>query len=203
MDRSLAASLLAVPARPALYAIAAWLALALVVALSEAITMERRFAVPIVLASLVALLVALYRRGGALRALADGLDARTLVLFHVVRAPIGVAFLVLMGQGLDGTFARIAGVGDLISGGLALAVGLFAVRSRGLVLAWNAIGLADILLVVFTAQRILIFSDHPGTMAILVHFPGMLLPTFLVPLVIATHVLLFARLRTAAPAGSA
>ena len=73
----------------------------------------------------------------------------------------------------------------------------------GLVLAWNALGLADILLVVFTAQRILIFSDHPGTMAILVHFPGMLLPTFLVPLVIATHVLLFARLRTAAPAGSA
>lgn len=183
------------PTRPAMFALFAWLVAALAFALSEALTIERAFVIPLTLSSLVIAQGVFYRRGGSFRALADAVPTRALVLFHVVRAPIGVAFLVLMTHGLDATFARVAGIGDVVSGLLALVVGLFATRSRSAVLAWNALGLADILAVVVTAQRILIFSDHPQTMEILVHFPGMLLPTFLVPLVIATHVLLFVRLR--------
>lgn len=189
--------------RAGLAALASWLTVATIVSAAGLVSMERRFLVPIALVGLVILQVVLYRRGGFVRELADATSTRALVLFHVVRAPIGAAFLVAMSHGLDGTFARIAGYGDLVSGLGALAIGLFAWRSRTVVLVWNAVGLLDILAVVLTAQRILIFSDHPHTMAMLVGLPGTLLPTFLVPLVISTHVLLFARRRPGARGGSA
>jgi hypothetical protein len=185
-------------ATPARIGLAVWLALALAVSLSGVLTLERRFLVPITIATLVVTQVALYARGGAWRTLADATSTRALVLFHAIRAPIGAAFLVLMAHGLDATFARVAGVGDLVAGSLAVVVGAFFARSRAVVLAWNAVALADIVLVVFTAQRVLVFSDHPQTMGMLVHFPGTLLPTFVVPFVIASHLLLFARLRRAA-----
>lgn len=191
------------PARAAMLGLGAWLAVALGVALSGVITVDRRIAIPLVLVTLVAMQVVLYRRGGAWRALADSLDDRTVVLLHVVRAPIGALFLVLLTHGLDATFARIAGFGDLVSGLGALAVGLFFLRSRAALLVWNTFGLLDLLVVVFTAQRILIFSDHPETMTMLLGFPGMLLPTFLVPIILASHFLLFARLRRAARSESA
>lgn len=185
-------------ARPAWVALAIWFAAAFGLALAGALTVERRYAIPLVLVGLVVSQVLRYRRGGAWRALADALDDRALVLFHVVRAPIGAAFLFLVAHGLDPDFARIAGYGDVASGLGALVVGLGLVRARRVVLAWNLFAFVDILAVVLTAQRILIFSDHPWTMQTLVNFPGALLPTFLVPLVISTHLLLFVRLRRAA-----
>lgn len=185
-----------VPLPPrAIAGLALWLALALALALSEALTLERRFAVPILLFSLVAAQIALYVRGGAFRTFADAVDTRTLLLFQAVRAPIGAAFLVLMSYGLDETFARVAGIGDVIAGSLALVLALTAPRSRPLLLAWNVLGFVDMIAVIVTVQRVLLLSDHPQTLSMLVHFPGLLLPSFLVPLIVAVHLLVFARIR--------
>jgi hypothetical protein len=57
--------------------------------------------------------------------------------------------------------------------------------------AWNPIGLADILFVVATAGR-LALAD-PTSMRALTVLPLSLRPTFLVPITIASHVLILAR----------
>ena len=63
---------------------------------------------------------------------------------------------------------------------------------RGWVGGWNALGLLDILLVVANAARHAM--ANPASMAALVRLPLSLLPTFLVPLIIAGHFLIFVRL---------
>jgi preprotein translocase subunit SecY len=54
------------------------------------------------------------------------------------------------------------------------------------------IGLIDIILVVVSAVRI--NSADPTQLRALTYLPLSLLPTFLVPLIIATHIMIFARL---------
>jgi hypothetical protein len=58
------------------------------------------------------------------------------------------------------------------------------------------VGLVDILCVVMTAARLGVTA--PDSMAALLRPPLSLLPTFLVPLIIASHVQLFRRLRDSA-----
>jgi hypothetical protein len=58
---------------------------------------------------------------------------------------------------------------------------------------WNVIGLIDILMVVATAARLNL--QNPGSMSALTELPLSLLPTFLVPLIIFSHVVIFTRVR--------
>ena len=60
------------------------------------------------------------------------------------------------------------------------------------ILAWNVFGLADILNVLRGAIQ-LGLAD-PDQVAVMTAFPMSLLPTFVVPLVTVTHVLIFVRL---------
>ncbi len=127
---------------------------------------------------------------------ATRVDARVFVAFHITRF-VGVHFLVLYGRGeLPYEFAVIGGWGDIIVAVLAvllIATGPPEGRRRTAYLAWNVVGLADILFVVATATR-LALAD-PTSMAPMLRLPLSLLITFVVPIVIATHIWLFRRLR--------
>lgn len=124
------------------------------------------------------------------------LDLRWLVALHLTRF-VGVYFLLLYyrDRALPRAFAVPGGWGDIIVATLAL--GLLAAAGdldtrRGLVGVWNALGLIDILFVVATASR-LALAD-PDSMNALLRLPLSLLPTFLVPLLIAGHGVVFWRI---------
>jgi hypothetical protein len=121
-------------------------------------------------------------------------DIRLLLGFHLVRF-VGLYFLWLATVGrLDPTFALTAGIGDLIAAVGATGLLLFPdLRDGKWLLVWNIVGLADILLVVVTAARI--FATAPADLAELAMFPLGLLPTFVVPLIIVSHLVVFLRLR--------
>jgi hypothetical protein len=154
-----------------------------------------------VLFGLTAILTLAYFRLAAFRAWIDALDLRALVLVHVTRL-VGIYFLVLYRRGeLPYAFAVPGGCGDIAVAILALLVVFLpldpARRTRFLTI-WNVIGLTDIALVVATAIRLNL--AEPSQMRALTYLPLSLLPTFLVPLIIATHVIIFARVARAAPA---
>ena len=151
--------------------------------------------VPGMVFTLTALLLLAYFRLGAVRTWVDALSLRTLVLLHVTRF-VGIVFLVLYHRGqLPYAFAVPGGIGDIIIATFALPVALApldeSVRLR-VTNIWNVAGLADILFVVITAIRINLAD--PTEMHALTHLPLSLLPTFLVPLIIASHVIIFFRL---------
>jgi hypothetical protein len=151
-------------------------------------------AVPALVLGLTALLALAYRRLGAFRAWVDALDVRGLVLLHVTRF-VGFYFLVLYDRGaLPYAFAVPGGIGDIAVAALALAVCLLpwgeASRRRAISI-WNIVGLIELLLTILTAARLGL--AEPGSMHALTQLPLSLLPTFLVPLLLASHLVLYAR----------
>ena len=145
--------------------------------------------------TLTALAVLACWKIGPIKDWAMNVDFRWLVFFHVTRLFAGVYFLVLCRRGeLPCGFATRAGWGDIIVAVLALAV-VAAARTqfpKMLLIIWNTIGLADIIFVVFNALRFGLRDWQ--SMHALRELPLSLLPTFVVPLIIASHVLIFARL---------
>ena len=131
-----------------------------------------------------------------LRAWLTQVNLRGFVAFHLTRY-VGIAFLIMYQRGqLAGEFAVTAGWGDILAATGALAIVVFLrdpLSKPSLLALWNAIGLADILLVVITATRIAL--SRPADIQALLVFPMSLVPTFVVPLLIASHVLVLWRLR--------
>ena len=125
-------------------------------------------------------------------------DLRVPAALHLTRF-VGIYFLILWQRGvLPGVFAEPAGIGDIIVASLCALLLLFVGRPttrwrRRAWIAWNALGLLDILFVVTRAAR-LSMADPPSMTALL-RMPLSPLLTFLVPLIIATHVLIAARMR--------
>ena len=149
-----------------------------------------------ILLGLTALLVLAYRASACVRAWADALPLRTVIFLHVTRF-VGFYFIWLYQRGeLPYAFAVPGGRGDIIVAARALVVvfaPLAAATRRRAMFVWNVIGLVDILMVVVAAARL--GRADPFAMRALTHLPLSLLPTFLVPLIIATHLLIFIRLR--------
>ena len=123
------------------------------------------------------------------------LDLRVILSFHLVRF-VGAFFLWLAVQGrLPYSFARPAGIGDIITA--VWAAGLLVTgyaRPGKALLFWNLFGVADILFVVFNAVRG-IMTD-PASFTEFYHLPLGLLPTFIVPVIIVSHGVVFLRLRS-------
>ncbi len=173
-----------------------WFVLALLVGASGLLAAIPPPFPQVVLWGLVATLLSLFWKSSVFRQWALSVDIRLLVLIHLSRFA-GMYFLVLHSRGeLPYAFAVPGGWGDIAVAATALVVSIFS-PTRGVVgwaiySLWNLLGLVDILLVVGTAGRL--GMANPGSMSALTRLPLSLLPTFLVPIIVSTHIIVFARL---------
>ena len=146
----------------------------------------------ILLATLLLTLLAAYRFAAGFRAWLTGLSSLPFLVFHLSRF-VGFYFLALYERGeLPYEFAVLGGWGDIAVAACAFGL-LIAYRggppiASGWLQLWNVIGLADIVFVVSTAGRLAVAD--PGSMAPILSLPLGLLPTFLVPLILFTHIVL-------------
>ena len=175
---------------------AAWLVIALVLGATGRIARLHPPAPQLVLAGLTVLLLGCGAAFTGFRAWLRQLDVRRVLSLHLTRY-VGLCFLLLYRRGeLPYAFAVPAGWGDILVATLALII-LARVpvpeHRPHVLLGWNILGFADLLLVVGTAARLAILD--PPSMQALSRLPLSLLPTFLVPLLLASHVLLFWRIR--------
>ncbi len=176
-----------------------WAGLALAVSLSGVFESPPIFLIPLVIWSGPLAFITAFAKSHRFREAVLTLDLRPAVLFHFVRVVAGVGFLVLHHRGqLPGEFALTAGWGDIAVGLAALPAALaLPARTparRWGVLAWNVAGLFDILLVIVTANRLMLFREDLSLLPVMSRFPLSLLPLFIVPLVLITHFLVMARL---------
>ncbi len=172
-----------------------WLGAALYVGYSRLLLQFPALAIPATILGLTTLLALAYRRITPLRTWIDSLDLRTIVFLHVIRF-VGIYFLVLGERGvLPQRIALPAGAGDVAVAILALVVALYpfseSIRRRA-IYYWNIFGLVAILLVLSSIVRTAVSGSRE-----LAHFaelPLSLFPTFLAPLIIASHLAIFRRL---------
>lgn len=154
-----------------------------------------RPALQLVLVSLTLLLLVAYARIAWFRSAVRGWPMQVLVALHISRF-VGFYFLALHEEGkLPWAFAVPGGWGDIVVAGLALAVIVIPLETRWgrtALAAWNTFGLIDLLLVVGTAA--LLAMREPMSMLALARIPLCLLPTFLVPILLASHLVIFDRL---------
>ncbi|WP_035601544.1 hypothetical protein [Haloferula sp. BvORR071] len=173
-------------------ALALWLAILLLITASGTMAGLLPPWPQLILAALVLLLLAVYAISKSLRDWLHSIPLASLIALHLVRF-VGIYFLWLHARGeLPGDFAIPAGWGDIAVATFALLLLITRHASRRTYLAWNFLGLVDILFVVITAARLAI--ANPASMATLLKLPSSLLPTFIVPLVIFTHIVIFVRL---------
>jgi hypothetical protein len=173
-----------------------WLVIATALGAAGAVRTLRPPGPPLVVVGLTAVVLGAGWLLAGFRAWLSAIDERRLVGLHLTRF-VGAYFLYLYEQGqLPYAFAVPGAWGDIAVASLA-AILLVAgpprdAWRRSAYIVWNVLGLADILFVVATAARLAVAD--PESMAALQQLPLSLLPTFLVPLIIASHVVLGVRL---------
>ena len=182
-----------------------WLAVAVVVGATGALRRSPvpppAIAVSLTIATLLVIRVSRRARTGV-----QQVGPGPFVLFHLVRIAAGAYFLVLGARGvLPREFTTPAGWGDILVGIGALWVLMRCLPAhtawqRTALIVWNVAGLLDILGVLGNALRL--YAKDPSFVEPFMSLPLALLPTFVVPIVIVTHVLLFSwvRLTTSAKA---
>jgi hypothetical protein len=122
----------------------------------------------------------------------------------------GLFFLLLYADGrLSAPFAPAAGVGDMITGALAIPLAVmpalgFELRRTWLGI-WNAFGALDLVLAVSLGllsapgTPFRVFTEGPGTQA-MTTVPWVFIPAMLVPIFLLVHFAIATRLRTAVQA---
>lgn len=141
-------------------------------------------------------------RNATFTELFEAVEIETLINIHIFRL-IGGWFLI-MGylKLLPMGFAMRAGLGDILSGLLALLVSHLVFKKKTLNIkwayAWNIFGLIDILAVVISAVIITLNANVDPTSPIdvleLTKFPFALIPAFAPALIVFLHVLTFKKL---------
>ena len=181
--------------RPALYGTLVWLAGATAIGLTGVLGTQR-FGPPLLALALTIAAVFVSSRVAVVRESVDSLPLQALIGIHAVRF-IGIVFLILGARGqLSPLFAERAGWGDVTTAAIAVILVLIgsAKVPRGVLFAWNLFGMLDLLVAVGTATFLVARGDVPGVQPLL-SLPLILVPIFAVPLLFATHVALFRRLR--------
>jgi len=150
----------------------------------------------LILFGLLILLLLLFWKSARFKEWILEVDIKLLFGVHLTRF-VGFYFLYLYSMNrLPYDFAVLGGWGDIIVAAFAMFIILFVPinSSAGWLISffWNTLGLLDILFVVSTATS-LAMAD-PNSMNELLKLPLSLLPTFLVPIIIFTHVVIFVRL---------
>lgn len=175
---------------------AVWLLVALAVGASGRVSQLHPPAPQLVLAGLTILLIGSAAVFDRFRGWLLALDVRAVLALHLTRF-VGFYFLFLHSRGeLPYGFAVPAGWGDILVASLAFLILLRVPNPElkpHLLVGWNLLGFVDLLMVVGTAARLAM--AEPGSMQALLRLPLSLLPTFLVPILIASHILLFWRIR--------
>ena len=124
----------------------------------------------------------------------DAMPVSWLVALQVYRV-IGSGFVIAWAQGTaPGIFALPAGIGDTLTGLLAVPVAISlaagTIESRRAAIAWNIFGLLDFAVAVGLGQAIamhLVVPSVPNTAIAL--YPAVMIPTFAVPSSILLHAL--------------
>ncbi len=173
-----------------------WLWFAAAVAAGHQLVFQRLppYALPLALLALSGTLVAVVARLAGVRAWAAAVDLRPLILLHLSRLA-GLYFVVLYQRGeLPRTLAFPGGMGEIAVAVMTLPV-VFAPlapasRLRAIRI-WNIVGIIEIVLLVFTVTRLNLAS--PNLLRPLTQLPLSLYATFLLPLLIASHFIIFRR----------
>lgn len=171
-----------------------WFGAALAAGYFLALQRVSPLATPGIILALTTLLLWAYFRSAPLRAWVDALDLRSLVLLHVTRF-VGIYLLILYQRGgLPRSLLVPGGLADIIVATMALPVALAPLdpgaRHRAIRI-WNIVGLVGMLFAILTIARLSLTA--PLHLRVLTHLPLSLLPTFLLPLLLATHFALFVR----------
>jgi hypothetical protein len=117
-------------------------------------------------------------------------------VIHPARIIVGALFLAAWYQGLlPAIFALLAGSGEIIAGLLSLRVRQMILKRRSLprnaVLAWNCFGAANF---VIALAATFMAGNFDVAAAALERFPFALVPAFLAPIALMTHVVIFRHL---------
>ncbi len=123
-----------------------------------------------------------------------------LVGLHVFRLPLELLMHAWSREGALPPQMTFAGQNwDIVTGALALVLAPFAARSRTTVLIWNIVGLALLINIVTVAITSIpgplrLFMNDPPNLLVM-RAPYIWLPTFLVQVALAGHILIFRALR--------
>lgn len=163
------------------------------------------FALPLLLVGTLAL------RSQRVRDALLGIPQALLIGLHSLRL-LGVLFLLLAVAGrMSGPFPFAAGLGDMITGALAIPLALRVARTGRLpphaVSRWNLFGTLDLVVAVFLGITSIGGSPlaliHTGVgSAPMQYLPYCLIPTVLVPYYLITHAIVAAQLTAVRPAAA-
>ena len=187
--------------------IAIWLTLIISLGLNNAYsTMTNQAPVTLIVSFITTYLLftIVYLGFPAVREYLLGLDMRFLIMLSSWRM-IGIGFIMLNMFGhLPALFAYVAGVGDALTAVAAvfLAFNLMK-RKEGMpkrtIWRWNAFGLIDFILAVsiglLTRTDALLMQSNGINSDMMVAFPMVIIPGFLVQLLSLTHIIIFLQLR--------
>lgn len=181
----------------------AWIGLATAIAASGALAFSAGPPVPLIavlFATPLVVAAALWLSSPAFRAALLAIPTELLIGLNAMRV-IGVLFLALAAVGrMSGPFPYSAGLGDIITGLVAIPLARRVARGESTAIAgWNAFGALDLIVAVglglTTAQGspVQILNVGVGAAAML-SLPYSLVPTVLVPFYLVTHAVVAAQL---------